>query len=61
MGQLFFRDTLLLDASAVDTLNFALDGVNAEEEVEQVEKATEEFINILKDKGLKPDEFLTEE
>lgn len=44
MGQLFFRDTLLLDASAVDTLNFALDGVNAEEEVEQVEKATEEFI-----------------
>ena len=44
MGKLFFGDTLLLESSAVETLNFALDGVNADEEVEKAGKATEEFL-----------------
>lgn len=40
----YSRETLLLDASAVDTLNFALEGVDAVEEVEKASQAAEEFM-----------------
>lgn len=43
-GELFFKDTKLLDSRGVGVLNFALDGVNPDTEIEQARQATEAFL-----------------
>ena len=43
-GDLFFRDTLRIDAGEVEILNFRLDGVDAEEEIRKSVRATDNFL-----------------
>ena len=43
-GDLFFRDTLRIDAAEVEILNFRLDGVDAEEEIRKSVQATDSFL-----------------
>ena len=45
-GDLFFRDTLHLDAGEVEILNFRLDGVDAEEEIRKSVRATDSFLDM---------------
>lgn len=44
-GNLFFKNTLLLDASNVSVLNFTLEGIDTNEEIKRASEFTEEFLS----------------